>query len=339
MKNFVKFTAALLSLLFVFSFASCTKKNSQTETSDEMSTSSTEKTDVEEPSYAEDISTTDDKLKTVLRFRENDRIYTTNGELDCGDIIYSVKNGKIYSEKSGKKTLLSEQNCADNITVYGDEIYYTVINSHKKVSWGGCDAEWYDGTCWKMKNDGSEKKEMFDYIGSGYIIHIDDKYIYYVGDLEREGYYYYLKAQHGFYRYDRATGESNEVFSNGGLKYADPVYAGGSFFYCTSDGGFCRYNTATEKNTEVTGPDGEYMGLPQDVLNYDDSVIYFTSFTKIGDALCMYNVKTDSVRYLCELDDDCTEICGKGDGCLIFCTKEDYYKKYDLASNTFSIIK
>lgn len=260
-------------------------------------------------------------------------VYVPDGELKYKDLKLYVTDNKIVSEKDGSKEILSDQNCAENITVYNGEIYYTVINSQETITWSGDELLWKNCSCWKMNTDGSQKSKIFDFDGSGYVIHIDDDSIYYVGDLSRDDYYQYAKAHNGFFRYDKKSGKTSEIITDGGLKFADPVFIGGKFLFSTSKNGFCLYDTSTEKKEELTLKNGQLIGIPQDTVAYDESTGYFTD--REG-SLYIFHAKNNSVELFCEIDSDCTEICGKGDGCLFFRTYEDNYKKFDLKTKTFS---
>ena len=182
-----------------------------------------------------------------------------------------------------------------------------------------------------MKLDGSDKVKVFDFAGSGHVIFIDDKNIYYVGDTTRDDYYHYIKAQNGFYKYNKSTKQSTEIFTKGGLKYSDPVYVGGKFLYSSSDDGFCSYDTKTENIKKFNDPNGASVGLPQDVIAYDSTTAYFTDS---DNTLYVYNSAEDTIKTVCNIDGDFTRIESKGDGYLVF-AGEDSLKKFDLKTLTF----
>lgn len=274
--------------------------------------------------------------KNEAKNNQPDIVYVVDGELEYNNSKYYVFDSKLNAEKAGKKITLSDQNCAENITIYNNEIYYTVINSQKTVYHGSEELIWNNCSCWKMKLDGSDKVKVFDFTGSGYIIYIDDNFIYYAGDTTRDDYYHYAKGRYGFYKYNKATKQSTEILTTGGLKFADPVYVGGKFLYSSSHGGFCCYDTKTESTKELKNSNGDNLGLPQDTITYDNTTAYFSDW---GDAIYIYNSKDDSVKTVYELGDDYYGIRGKGDGYLILSARDDTYKRFDLNSKTFSDIK
>ena len=274
--------------------------------------------------------------KNEAKNNQPDIVYVVDGELEYNNSKYYVSNSKLNAEKAGKKITLSDQNCAENITIYNNEIYYSVINSQNTVEWGREKLTWNNCSCWKMKLDGSGKVKVFDFAGCGHIIYIDDENIYYVGDTARDGYYQYAKAHNSFFKYNKATQKSIEIITTGGLKFADPVYVGGKFLYSSSQNGFCRYDTKTESTKELKNSNGELLGIPQDTIAYDGTTAYFSDW---GDAIYIYNSKDDSVKTVCELGDDYYGIRGKGDGYLILSAKDDTYKEFNLNSKTISDIK
>lgn len=274
--------------------------------------------------------------KNEVKANQSDIIYVADGELEYNNSEYYVSDSKLITEKAGKKTTLSDQNCTENITIYNNEIYYTVINSQKTVYHGSEELTWNNCSCWKMKLDGSDKVKVFDFAGGGHIIYIDDENIYYVGDTARDSYYQYAKAHNSFFKYNKATKKSTEIITTGGLKFADPVYVGGKFLYSSSQDGFCSYDTKTENINELKNSNGELLGIPQDTIAYDATTAYFSDW---GNAIYVYNSKDDSVKTVCELGDDYYGIRGKGNGYLILSAKDDTYKKFDLNSKTFSDMK
>lgn len=259
--------------------------------------------------------------------------YIVDGELEYNNSKYYVSNSKLIADKAGKKTILSDQNCAENITIYNNEIYYTVINSQKTVYHGNEELTWNNCSCWKMKLEGSDKTKVFDFDGGGHVIYIDDENIYYVGDTARDSYYQYAKAHNGFFKYNKATQKSTELFTTGGLKFSDPVYVGEKFLYSSSQDGFCRYDTKTESIKELKNSNGELLGIPQDTIAYNDTTAYFSDW---GNAIYIYNSKDDSVKTVCELGDDYYGISDKGDGYLVLSARDDTYKKLDLNSKAIT---
>ena len=305
----------------------------ETEESTEYSEPAPETTEEPEEYYTPESETAWEDVPEII---ENKTVYVKEGELELDGVKYYVSDKKLIAESAdGNKTVLSDEKCAEDITICGNEIYYTVIESERTVNSQDGTLTWYDCSCRRMKLDGSGKTKLFDYLGEGRIIHITNKYYYYVDDLERNNYYHYAKMHKGFFRYDRKTGESVEIFTEGGLKYADPVFVGGSFLFCSSDMGFLRYDTSTGDIRKIYDKNGNGLGLPQDTVAYGDNAAYFTAEGYGRSTLYKYDSASGKAEPVCEIDDEWCRIDHLDGDFLVF-YPDINNKRFNLKTNTFT---
>lgn len=79
----------------------------------------------------EDSKSIDSKInispKNEVKNNHSDIFYVADGELEYNNSKYYVSDSKLITEKAGKKTTLSDQNCAENITIYNNERVMVIL--------------------------------------------------------------------------------------------------------------------------------------------------------------------------------------------------------------------
>lgn len=193
------------------------------------------------------------------------------------DTDYIALNDGIYTVNTQGKKQISSQKVGSAFSIIKDRIYYSVEGELEKIPTDcveeiGID-EWqlYEG--WSMNLDGSDKKKVIDFNGSGFIVYEDENTIYYA---ENPGPGLYTAGiGYNLCKYDIASGETDVI--DRGARYYD------------------------------TDAQGEVMYESVDSIFYFDGNIYYKNYS--SDVSCtraaVYNLKNDKVT---EITEGCAQL-------------------------------
>lgn len=157
------------------------------------------------------------KLQSMNIENSNQRygIFTYNNIDFCPGYI----DGAFYAVSEKVELKLSDQNCAADFSIIDSKIYYSVIKNIQRKYLDTFDLN-YDAAqceCWMMDLDGSNKKKLFDFNGSGCVLYADSNNIYYESDAVLTFTTY--STGRNLYRYSLNDKESYLINNDSSLGY------------------------------------------------------------------------------------------------------------------------
>lgn len=123
-----------------------------------------------------------------------DTVYTYANSAICtvDDVDFVATTKGIGIVEPGKEIrMLNNQETTSHVTVIGDTVYYTVINTVIDaesldvngdifpIKFAQCD-------CWSMNTDGSNPKKLFSYFGNGWVVYRQDNTVFYIDETSFE---------------------------------------------------------------------------------------------------------------------------------------------------------
>ena len=146
----------------------------------------------------DDISTytnpTDSTVDTADLITNTDTIYTyaNSAIYTVGDVDFVATTKGIGIVEPGKKIrMLNNQKTTSHVTVIGDTVYYTVINTVNDaesldVNGDIFPTKFAQCDCWSMNTDGSNPKKLFSYFGNGWVVYRQDNTVFYIDETSFE---------------------------------------------------------------------------------------------------------------------------------------------------------